>query len=75
MNELEADSKKGEEKMESLNFERRIPAPDEIHSGLMFNEYKPEGRTLTAKDILLGCAAAFILLVAYCVAGYLELAA
>ena len=57
----------------NLNFERRIPAPDEIHSGLMFNEYKPEGRTLTAKDILLGCAAAFILLVAYCVAGYLEL--
>lgn len=59
--------------MKDLNFERKIPAPDEIHSGLMFNEYSPEGRTLTAKDILLGCAAVFLLLAAYCVAGYLEL--
>lgn len=59
--------------MKDLNFERKIPAPDGIHSGLMFNEYTPEGRTITVKDILLGCAAAFILLVAYCVAGYLEL--
>lgn len=73
MNELEADSKKGEEKMQSLNFERRIPAPDEIHSGIMFNEYKPEGRTITVKDIVLVTIGAFILLVAYCVAGYLEL--
>lgn len=61
--------------MKEIKFERHKPAPDEIHSGLMFNEYKPEGRALTAKDILLGCAAAFFLLVAYCVAGYLELAA
>ena len=59
--------------MKDLNFERRIPAPDEIHSGLMFNEYKPEGRTLTAKDIVLGGLAVFLLLAAYCVAGYLEL--
>ena len=59
--------------MQKVKFERNIPAPDEIHSGLMFNEYTPEGRTITVKDILLGCAAAFILLVAYCVAGYLEL--
>lgn len=61
--------------MKDLNFERKIPAPDEIHSGLMFNEYKPEGRTLTAKDILLGCAAAFILLVVYCIVGYMEIGA
>lgn len=59
--------------MQKVKFERNIPAPDEIHSGLMFNEYTPEGRMITVKDILLGCAAAFILLVAYCVAGYLEL--
>lgn len=75
MNELEADSKKGEEKMESLNFERKIHAPDEIHSGLMFNEYTPEGRTITVKDIVLATIGVLILLVAYCVAGYLELAA
>lgn len=60
--------------MKDLNFERKIPAPDEIYSGLMFNEYTPEGRTFTVKDILLGFAAVFILLVAYCVAGYLEMA-
>lgn len=74
MNELEADSKKGEEKMESLNFERRIPAPDEIHSGLMFNEYRPEGRVFTTRDIVLGAVAVFVLLLAYCAAGYLEMA-
>ena len=59
--------------MKDLNFERKIHAPDEIHSGLMFNEYTPEGRTITVKDIVLGMVAAFLLLAAYCVAGYMEL--
>lgn len=38
-----------------------------------FNEYTPEGQVFTVKDIVLGTACAFILLVAYCVAGYLEM--
>ena len=58
---------------ENVKFERKIPAPDEIHSGLMFNEYHPEGRVFTLKDIVLATLGVFILLVAYCVAGYLEL--
>lgn len=75
MNELEADSKKGEEKMESLNFERRIPAPDEIHSGMMFNEYKPEGKPISGKDIIIATACVFILFVAYCIVGNMEVGA
>lgn len=63
----------GEEKMQGLKFERRIPAPDEIHAGIQFNEYKPEGQPFTMKDIVLGGLAVFLLLAAYCVAGYLEL--
>lgn len=59
--------------MQKVKFERNIPAPDEVHSGVMFNEYTPEGRTFTTKDIVLGTLAAFLLLAAYCVAGYLEL--
>lgn len=57
---------------ENINFERRIPAPDEIHPGIQFNEYHPEGRVFTIKDVVLGALAAFLLLAAYCVAGYLE---
>lgn len=37
------------------------------------NEYTPEGQVFTVKDIVLGTACAIILLVAYCVAGYLEM--
>ena len=58
---------------ENVKFERRIPAPDEIHAGIQFNEYHPEGRVFTMKDVVLGALAAFLLLAAYCVAGYLEL--
>lgn len=58
--------------MKEIKFERHIPAPDEIHSGIQFNEYTPEGRTMTAKDIVLVTACAFILLVAYCIVGSLE---
>lgn len=60
---------------ENIDFERRIPAPDEIHAGIQFNEYHPEGRVFTMKDVVLGALAAFFLLAAYCVAGYLELCA
>lgn len=59
--------------MQKVKFERNIPAPDEVHSGMMFNEYKPEGQPFTMKDIVLGGLAVFLLLAAYCVAGYLEL--
>jgi len=58
---------------ENIKFERRIPAPDEIHAGIQFNEYHPEGRVFTMKDVVLGALTAFLLLAAYCVAGYLEL--
>ena len=60
--------------MQNLDFERKIPAPDEIHSGMLFNEYTPEGRECSTKDIVLGTVAAIILLLAYCAAGYLEMA-
>lgn len=59
----------------NLNFERKIPAPDEIHSGLMFNEYRPEGRVITMKDIVLATIGVLILLVAYCIVGYMEIGA
>ena len=72
MKELE--TSKGEEKMQGLNFERR-PAPDEIHSGMMFNEYRPEGRVITMKDIVLATIGVLILLVAYCLVGYMEIGA
>jgi hypothetical protein len=73
MKELE--TSKGEEKMQGLNFQRRVPAPDEIHSGLMFNEYRPEGRVITMKDIVLATIGVLILLVAYCIVGYMEIGA
>lgn len=59
-------------KMKEIKFERHKPAPDGIHSGIQFNEYTPEGQVFTVKDIVLGTACAFILLVAYCIVGSLE---
>ena len=58
---------------ENIKFERRIPAPDEIHAGIQFNEYTPEGRTMTVKDVVLATLAVLVLFFAYCIVGSLEL--
>lgn len=58
--------------MKEIKFERHKPAPDEIHSGIQFNEYTPEGRTMTAKDVFLATLAVLVLFFAYCIVGSLE---